>query len=303
MNSKFFVGLLIATTCNAQSLQLRTNDVIAFLGGTDVVTAQDSGHLEAILSIHYRTLNLRFRNFGWEGDTVFAQPREFGFPPLTNLLQRAGVTLVFLQFGRSEALEEIVDPAQFRAALERFVARVRVVTPRICLVTPPPFERAEPPLPDMANRNQHLALLCEQVRHVARAQKLPITDLFKQVKRTPGRLTVNGLFISPRGYALLANAFMRELGHSQSESFDAQGRWLSSNREKLRQLVLEKDRLWFHYSRPQNWAFLGGDRVTQPSSHDHRNPKVRWFPAEMERYIPLIQKCEEQIDALALEIK
>ena len=69
--------------------------------------------------------------------------------------------------------------------------------------------------------------------------------------------------------------------------------------ESLRQAVLEKERLWFNYWRPQNWAFLGGDRITQPSSRDHRNPAVRWFPAEMERYVPLIQAQDERIEAAA----
>ena len=34
----------------------------------------------------------------------------------------------------------------------------------------------------------------------------------------------------------------------------------------LRQLLIAKNRLWFDYWRPQNWAFLAGDRTAQPSS-------------------------------------
>src|SRR5687768_18101278 len=95
---------LIAWTARAQPFSFRTNDVIAFLGGTDVVTAQHTGHLETLLTIHHRALNLRFRNFGWEGDTVFAQPRDFGFPPLERHLERVGATVIVFQFGRAEAL-------------------------------------------------------------------------------------------------------------------------------------------------------------------------------------------------------
>src|SRR5687767_368474 len=106
------LAFLVVWTCSAQSFSFRTNDVIAFLGGTDVVTAQEEGHLEALLAIHYRSYNLRFRNFGWEGDTVFAQPRDFGFPPLEKHLERAGATVIIFQFGRAEALNSH-SPAEF----------------------------------------------------------------------------------------------------------------------------------------------------------------------------------------------
>ena len=67
---------------------LRTNDVVAFVGGTDVATARLTGHLETLLAVKFP--GARFRNLGWEGDTVFAQPRDVGFPPLAEQLKRAG---------------------------------------------------------------------------------------------------------------------------------------------------------------------------------------------------------------------
>ena len=72
--------------------------------------------------------------------------------------------------------------------------------------------------------------------------------------------------------------------------------------ERLRQLILEKNRLWFDYWRPQNWAFLHGDRVEQASSRDHRDPKKRWFPEEMEKFLPLIEAKQREIWKLAAEI-
>src|SRR5688572_8354776 len=113
---------LLAITSSAQPFSFRTNDVIAFLGGTDVVTAQESAHLETLLTIRHHALNLRFRNFGWEGDTVFAQPRDFGFPPLEHHLKKAGATVIVCQFGRTEALEQ--HPAhKFAGTYSDFIAR------------------------------------------------------------------------------------------------------------------------------------------------------------------------------------
>src|SRR5204863_7883442 len=83
-------------------LQLGRNDVVAFIGGSDVAAAQQAGHLEALLAIRFP--GTRFCNFGWEGDTVFAQRREVAFPPLRDHLRRARATVLFVEFGRAEAL-------------------------------------------------------------------------------------------------------------------------------------------------------------------------------------------------------
>ena len=146
---------LINSTATAQ-FAFRTNDVIAFLGGTDVVTAQQSGHLETLLTVHHPSLNLRFRNFGWEADTVFAQPRDINFPPLEEHLRRAGATVVVFEYGRAEALE--ARPArEFAAAYSKFISRFTNQTSRFLLVIPAPFERPSGLLPDLTKRNAFLA--------------------------------------------------------------------------------------------------------------------------------------------------
>jgi hypothetical protein len=82
----------------------------------------------------------------------------------------------------------------------------------------------------------------------------------------------------------------------------ATGSLSDAREEKLRQLIGEKNRLWFNYYRPQNWAFLAGDRISQPSSHDFRDPTKRWFPDEMQQFLPLIAAKEEAIWTLAKEL-
>jgi hypothetical protein len=72
--------------------------------------------------------------------------------------------------------------------------------------------------------------------------------------------------------------------------------------EKLRQRIAKKNRLWFNYWRVQNWAFLAGDRTEQPSSRDHVDRTKRWFPAEREQFLPLIDAKEEEIWALAAKL-
>lgn len=281
------LALFAATTCSAQ-FAFRTNDVVAFVGGTDVVTAQQAGHLEALLTIHYRPLKLRFRNFGWEGDTVFAQPRDFGFPPLEKHLEHARATVIVFQFGRGEALDR--HPAdEFIAAYKNFLERFTNLTSRFLLVIPPRFDKSAGLLPDLSLNNRLAADYAKGIRQL----KLPTIDL--------SSVTAD-LQIAARGHALIAAEFARQLGLAAPPETDASSAWLNPAFEKVRQTVIVKNQLWFDYWRPQNWAFLGGDRVSVPSSRDHLNPKVRWFPAEMEKFLPLIAKQEAEIRQLATAV-
>jgi hypothetical protein len=294
---------------SSAALPFQTNDVVAFVGGADVAVAQQTGHLETLLSARYRGLNLRFRNFGWEGDTVHQQPRDFGFPPLPAHLKRAGASVIFAQFGRTEALEGITALTNFIAGYSRLLDELKTVTPRLVLVTPPPYESAGPLLPDLAARNPDLARYSEAIIDLAARRGLPVVDVFGELGGTNHgnpRLTMDGLQLTRRGHAFVARAMATRLGFGELANRagfpDDTGAWPNPEFERLRQVIIAKNRLWLDYWRPQNWAFLGGDRTTQPSSRDHRNPQVRWFPAEIEQFVPLIQTRERQISDLAERI-
>jgi len=287
----------------ARPLALHTNEVLAFVGGADVAAAQQAGHLEALLAIAYQSVGPRFRNFGWEGATVFErQPRDVAFPSQKDQLQRAEASVIFLQYGRAEALDTNQAPADFKAGYEKVLVECLGQTPRVVLVTPPPFENAGGLLPNLAARNRDLGVFVELTRELARSRRLVLIDLFAEARTVAGpglRLTDNGLRLTLRGHSLLAFAFLRQLGYAEvaerAGEADETGRWANPEFERVRQAVIAKNRLWFDYWRPQNWAFLGEDRTTQPSSHDHRNPAIRWFPAEMERFVPLIRQAETKI--------
>ncbi len=283
---------------------IHTNDVIAFLGGADVAAGQETGHLEALLAVALHPLQIRFRNLGWEGSTVFERhPRDTGFPTQKEQLKHAEASLIFLQYGRGEALDQSRALPDFESAYKRLAEECLQQTPRVVLVTPPPFEKDGELLPDLSERNKELAGCARVIRELARAEHLSLVDLFSELgngSRREPRLTENGLQLTPRGHALVARAFARQLGFGRvaerAGEADENGRWADAGFEQVRQAVLAKNQLWFHYWRPQNWAFLGGDRTSQPSSRDHRNPSVRWFPEEMERFRPLIQAAEGRIN-------
>lgn len=298
-----FLCSLALVSLSAVEVQLNTNDVVAFIGGGDVAAAGRTAHLESILAVRYPTV--RFRNLGWEGDTVFEQPRDVGFPSLKQELLKAGSSVVFVQFGRMESLGGTNALEGFEVAYRDLIRDLSSITTRIVLVTPPPFEKpASPLLPNLQDKNGELALYVGAIRALGKTLRLPVIDLFAALSSSSERRTEDGLQLTPRGLGIVAQAFARQMGLDPAPAGDIApaGSWGNPNYEQLRLLIAAKNRDWFNYWRPQNWAFLGGDRTEQPSSRDHRDPKIRWFPAEMERYPKLIAEKESAIARLGREI-
>jgi predicted neuraminidase len=285
----------------ASAFPLQTNDVVAFLGGGDVAAALFTGHLESLLAAEYP--GARFRNFGWEGDTVFAQKRDFNFPPLSEHLKSAGAGVVVLQFGRIESMNGTNDLARFEAAYETLLDQFAPLASRLAMVTPVEFE-ASPAFPvNVARHNIALNEYAEAIRRLADARGLQLIDLNQQLRDRSKLLTRDGLQFTDEGHGALALAFARELSISSQTKAQPNGSWNDARLEQLRLDIQAKNRLWFDYWRPQNWAFLGGDRITQPSSRDHNDPKIRWFPEEMKRYVSLIADAEEKIQTDAHAIR
>ena len=303
------LGLSLRGAELQESVRLHTNDVVVFLGGANVVAAQESGHLEALLTLAVAGRGVKFRNLGWEGDTIYAQPRDFKFPALTNQLENLRATVVVLSFGQMESFQGLDKVPEFTAAYENQLDALLKQTPRIVLITPPPFEKPEGNLPDVSGNNANLSGYAAAIRELSEKRNLPLVDLFTTISRAknPPRLTANGFYLTPAGQAAVARLTYAGLNLpkpiKQIPAEGASGVWSDPHWEALRQAVIAKNQLWFNYWRPMNWAFLGGDRTEQPSSRDHKNPSIRWFPTEMEKYLPLIDKAESDIDQRAREVK
>jgi len=302
-------------SCAAEKFALRRGDVVVFTGGEDMVASQKNGYLEMLLLLSRPGENIRFRNMSWEGDTVYDQPRELNFGSWSNQFRRVDATVVFAQFGQSESLQGQENLPQFIAAYEKllntFVAQAR----RVAILSPSPFEQPAWPAPDLALRNDNLASYVEAIRGLAERRGHAFVDLFTPLRKSSRRgtsaslrLTRDGMHLGSEGHWLAARETVRQLRLQGLESrikMDARrGTLLPSPFEQLRLAIVEKNQLWFDYWRPMNWAFLHGDRIEQPSSRDHRNPKIRWFPEELEKFWHLIEAREretrEQADTLSM---
>jgi hypothetical protein len=116
------------------------------------------------------------------------------------------------------------------------------------------------------------------------------------------RLTRDGMHLLPRGQRAMAAEIGRQLGLAAPAGYgevDGRGGFGRPELERVRLAVRDKNRMWSEYWRPTNWAFLAGDRMSQPSSRDHLDPRVRWFPIEIQEFQALIAAEEAKITELA----
>lgn len=300
------VALLLCAASSAapSGTLLQSNDVVAFIGGEDVVAMQQHSYVEVILARETAAKNLRFRNLGWEGDTVFEQRRELNFPAWDQTLAKIGATVIVAQFGQAESLRRGESIAHFRQAAADLLGRLAGTNRRVVVLAPTPFEKPPETLPDLTTNNATLRLYSDELKNLCGVNQWRFVDAWTSSHASSRPFTRDGLHLNAEGHRRLAVETAAALRGTRRIStplsfLPTKGRFASPATEQLRQAIIAKNQLWFDYWRPQNWAFLAGDRTEQPSSRDHRNPKMRWFPNEMEQFLPLIEAKEREVRELA----
>ncbi|HEY2573799.1 MAG TPA: hypothetical protein VGH65_07010, partial [Verrucomicrobiaceae bacterium] len=179
------------------------DETIALIGGTEAVALAESGELEALLLMAFPNTHFHFRCLAWEGDTVFRQDRPMNFGSLEQQLRRIDAGAVFVMFGRQECLDaapknetqvaadvrrlkssapdasptreskSLLTSAatrnldEFKTAFAKLLATVEKVTPNIVVIGPPPFEKKQPPLPDVSPLNGVLKIYNEKMEEEA----------------------------------------------------------------------------------------------------------------------------------------
>lgn len=301
---------LVVTAKGAATFSPTKEDIVAVIGGEDMVAWQKNGYFETLATAGFGADGPRFRYLAWEGDTVFEQPRDLNFPKWPEQLRRAGATMLLCQFGQAESLRGREALPSFVAAYEKLLGTFAAHTSRIVLLSPIPFENPPGVTLDTAGRNATLAVYVEAIGQIAERRQCGFIDLYGPLLRVSGsqpRLTRDGLHLNAFGHWFAAREAGRQLGWIRTEATTDEpagdGALPSHALESLRRVIVAKNQLWFDYWRPQNWAFLAGDRTEQPSSRDHRDPQVRWFPKEMEEFLPRIVAKEREIGELAKKLK
>lgn len=249
-------GVAANSIADDARFRLGDNDVVAFLGGTNVVNLQKAGYLEAMLTAANHDTKPLFRDMAWEGDTVFDQGtvierwREDKFGDLGEQLTTNNISVVIAQFGQCEALSGSEKIGDFTRAYEGLLKTLRQDDRRIVILSPIPFERARPSLPDLSQHNSTLASYVAATQQLAKDNNCLFVNLFSCWNSEHPGLTDNGLHVSPSSQQTLADAILKSLG---VPSIRDTGLML------LRNAVVNKHQLWMNYWRPANWKCLYGD--------------------------------------------
>jgi hypothetical protein len=345
----FLLALVAITRPFARAAEpfFKPGDVVAFVGGEDMVVAAELGYLETLIQLALPDHKLKFRSLAREGDTVFEQRRDLNYPKLEDQLDKIGATVVICQFGQMESLMAMGDlskdkrdlkdakdarnadvplvpsvpsvpenadatrkakVAEFVAAYEKLIGRLKGKEGkrRVVVHRPVDFELYLRPIPPAGSQNRLKEHEATRKMFDAHVEALSNFSAYEGppsvVYASPDELTRDSVHPNDLGYWREATrlGLMLENGDQTSVSFRTKRNGLPSD---LLNLVRAKNRLWFHYYRPQNWAFLAGDRTNQPSSRDHLDPSKRWFPEELEKFVPLIEAKDAEIWALAKKLQ
>ncbi len=286
-----FISLFLSRTpAQAAEPFLKKGDIIALVGGEDMVVADECGYLELLLTRALPDYHLRFRSLAWEGDTVFEQRRDLNFPTWEEQFDKIGATVVIAQFGQMESLAGKEKLPEFIAAYGKLIERFSGAGKRrVVIVAPIGFSQAEhePVLLDYT----------KAINQLTTAQHALFVDSRKLAGSIDHHDQRDGVHLTEAGHGDLAVVLGMKLAAAATIS-----RPDSPELQSLLQEIRAKNRFWFDYWRIQNWAFLSGDRINQPSSRDHLDPSKRWFPPEREQFLTLLATKEKEIDALAAKL-
>ena len=170
----------------AKPLQLEDGDVIAFIGGTDLVRIQKEGKLEAAITHRFRDLNIKFRDLAWEGDTVYFQStvrerwRKEAFGDLNQQLNKVGANVIICQFGKMESLQGKSGLKEFLENYESLIDLLKSDNRKLVILAPSDFEW------DSAD-DQFLDLYTEEIKTLALEKGVSFIsgDFIKKLGKEP----------------------------------------------------------------------------------------------------------------------
>ncbi len=284
------IALLSVLRLDADSFE--DGDMVVLLGNTVIERAHNYGHIETSLTLAADKKNLKFRNLGWSGDTVFGHARSYfgppqeGFDRLVADLVRLKPNVVIVCYGAVAAFEGDKGLAEFIAGYDRLLNMIKKASnPRaIILVSPPPAETLNAPMPNMNEHNKRLAVYSKAIAELAKKKQLGFADFFTVLGDEVKGQTSNGLHFTEQGYFTVAPKFVKALGLTPVPNHQLE----CESGVKLRKNIIAKNKLFFHQWRPANETYLRLFRKHEQG----QNVK------ELPMFDPLIAEREKEIETL-----
>ncbi|MBC7904648.1 MAG: DUF1080 domain-containing protein [Gemmatimonadaceae bacterium] len=275
-------------------IDLKSGNVVAFTGGTNIANMQNDGYLETLLTAYFDKSNVKYRNLGWEGDQVTEQYRDVGFGDWLTNLDSLQNDVVFVQFGQMEALQGEKELPAFIDAYKKLLDTLRNKGKQVVILSPIAYDPAMLKVNDQPLWNNPLEKTAMQqymnaIQLMAQTEGYAFVDLYWTLMDSRNQVTYDGIHLIQDRQKLAAEVTMKSLGI---------GKPYTPELEPLRDQINKKNKIWFGYWRPGNWAFLNGDRTEQAFSRHWKDGSNRIFPAEMKVFGPILEDAEKKIGLL-----
>jgi hypothetical protein len=194
-----------------------------------------------------------------------------------------------IAYGMSESFDGESGLAPFIAQYEKLLNDVASTNAKLVLISPIKHEKLPGALADADAHNAKLQIYVSAMKDLAAKRGALFIDLFNKGGLQPaGALTDNGIHPTELGFQIYAGAIAGGL-----KPIDKLFENNSSSVSKLRQLIIEKNILFFHRWRPQNDTYIFGFRKREQGRNAVDIPK----------FDPLVEAKEKEIAALKAEVK
>ena len=241
-------------------LRVAKGSRIAFIGNMLLERSQHFGYLETLFHQRFPEHNLIIRNLGWPADTADQQPRPDNFADLEQHLAHEKIDIIIAAFGFNESFAGPDGVESFKETLTAYLAGLKSKSfngksaPQIVLLSPIANENITGvPAADMNNAN--LALYTKATEQVASDLNIGFVDNFESsndLMKSPGSdFTINGAHLNDQGYQAISLLIFQAMMHEEPPT---------PFNEKIRQVVLDKNRQYFRRYRPLNTFYYTGGR-------------------------------------------
>jgi len=272
--------------------EIYEHDRIALVGDTFIEREPEYGWFETVLYSRFADRHFTVRNLGWSADTPMGESRasfDFsdpnkGFERLMTNISDVKPTVVFLGYGMASSFDGEAGLPKFKSDLEHLMQAIQdnsTNAVRFVLLSPIHHFKLPAPLPDPTAHNRQLSAYTKAIREIAEKRGVPFVDLFGWSPSAPTReITDNGIHLTSTGYQRVSSEIARQLKFP-SAAFKV----IRPYEDRLRELVVQKNKLYFDRWRPQNETYLLGFRKHEQG----QNAK------EIPLFDPLVQDEERRI--------
>lgn len=280
------------------AFDLRGGDRVVMIGDALIEQEQYFGWIEVMMTTEFPDRDITFRNLGWNADTPAGdsrnglsllqagrEPDGEGWRQLQKQIELTQPTVAVLGYAMANALqtqalsgdaERAKSMVQFSANYIRLVKQLQQTNPDCRFIFLSPIAPVGKTLLS-GEMTDAYANLVNQVSEQVGGRYVDLTEVAMTASERKDPIHLNDA-----GYKATAIAIGKSLGMNR-------GDWQSSAAtERLRATILEKNRLWFHRSRPANMAYVFGFR-----KHEQGQNAV-----EIPQFDALIEKEELTIVSL-----